>query len=130
MSSLSVSSVARSDTESDTVSQPNSATEAIDVIANDLMTTRRRLHPKTAKPTSVSRREALLQNAENAMNQIQQRDEWDCFGEFVATNARSWEHDLAAQFKLEMMSLILKFATSDHEEKQNKRNTIIRRFRQ
>lgn len=76
---------------------------------------RRRVHAKT---TNSKRRETLLQNAINSINNIQQRDEWDSYGEFVATNARGWEPDVAAQFKLEMMSLILKFATSDHEEKQ------------
>lgn len=103
--------------------QFNNTSEAIDAIDRDLMTPtppRRRLHPKTTANKTVSdpRREALPQDAINTMSSMQQRDEWDCFGEYVATNARSWEPDIAGQFKLEMMALVLKHATNDRANKR------------
>lgn len=88
---------------------------------------RRRLHPRTINTATNSdpRRDAILQNAMSTINNVQQRDEWDSFGDYIATNARGWEPDIAVQFKLKMMALVLDFATADLDRKQQMQSAMI-----
>lgn len=61
------------------------------------------------------------QTPTNHRNAIQARDEWDSLGDSIATNARGWEPEKAAEFKLQMMAMVLKFATEDNERKKVQR---------